>query len=117
MNNDGIKTLDEALEALRVVHEELKESRKAYDELYKQAKELDEMVKTMKEAPEDMVEKKEYDKLRDELRACEKSNAYMEDELKRVRHAHEVTCDFCDKYKLEIQMLRNRSFWRRVFNV
>ena len=59
---------------------------------------------------------KELSELRDKNSTLESSNKHMETELERVRKANQSLSELNDERLLQIQELRNRGFWERVFN-
>lgn len=59
---------------------------------------------------------KELSELRSKNSTLEASNKHMEAELERVRKANQLLNELNDERLLQIQELKNRGFWARVFN-
>lgn len=59
---------------------------------------------------------KEYNDLKAERDTLEKSNKLMEDELNRLRAINDKLSKKCVDRDDQIEALKNRGFWARVFN-
>ena len=59
---------------------------------------------------------KEMTDLRSKAKMLESSNKHMEAELERVRNANQSLSDLNDERLNQIQRLKSRGFWARMFN-
>lgn len=51
-----------------------------------------------------------------EISLLQRSNALMEEELKRMRGIYDGLLSLNDRYREELVLLRHRGFWSRLFN-
>lgn len=60
--------------------------------------------------------REKYRDLKSENQTLEASNKYMEEEMERVRIANRSLNELNDERLAQIQQLKSRGFWARVFN-
>lgn len=58
----------------------------------------------------------EYNDLLSKKNTAELSNGYMEQQLESVRDANETLRELNESLCVEVDYLKNRGFWARVFN-
>lgn len=59
---------------------------------------------------------RENEGLKEKLDMAERSNKYMEDERKRRNAIKDNSKRIIDELKRELEYIKNRGFWARVFN-
>lgn len=99
-------------EALKEKYEDLQEESAAMS--VEQTNLRGKLARAEKACEEKAAELKEASS---DVRILQDSNALMEEELKRVKQANKSLNELNDYRLTEIQILRDRGFWSRMFNL
>ena len=90
--------------------------KKKYDDVVEESASMSAELRILRNQRDDLIPKSTYEELESKNATLESSNKCMEKELERVRKANHSLNELNDERLTQIQELRSRGFWARMFN-